>query len=488
MRLHFSLRACRRSAAVGKTERKSLNRGGGRSCGKCLSADRQRRVRLLQPIAGSAPHIKRTLRSLFGVLVLAAGGVGLNGCDSWNLPFQATKTTETLVIASISSPLAEFEVDLVQDFVSSSGRVLKVIPVSGPEEGVQLLSSGKAELLLGRIASELAGELGVLSSPVYSQSELIELCPSAKLYKQNRVVLALRKDLSRLQERKLNRSGLVSMTVFEGSPPRELIRRSLGRKNTCILLEKLESLSHLRMLKDFRAQQTVVAEHDVSFLLGRQSRNLQTELRMWFQNASRNQRVSAIQSRHTSHLYELSFSDVVTFDRVLGQRFSTYEKQIKSIAKSQKIPWQLLAAVAFQESQLLVDARSFTGVQGIMQLTRATADQMGVADRLNPEQSLLGGAKYLRMLLNLQPGHLHPRERLMLALASYNVGYGHLQDAQKLAIERGKNPHSWHVLKTMLPLLTEPSVAQRLRFGVARGFEPVDFVHRVLAYYDFLSS
>ncbi|MNL18002.1 Membrane-bound lytic murein transglycosylase F precursor [compost metagenome] len=147
-----------------------------------------------------------------------------------------------------------------------------------------------------------------------------------------------------------------------------------------------------------------------------------------------------------------------------------------------------MASVAYQESHWNPDARSFTGVRGLMQLTADTADHVGIEDRTDPLQSIWGGTKYLRYLLNKIPKHINSKDRLALALAAYNVGYAHLRDAQKLAIRMGRNPHSWRHMREILPLLANPEYAAELEYGSARGYETVDFVERVKSFYNLMNS
>ena len=123
-----------------------------------------------------------------------------------------------------------------------------------------------------------------------------------------------------------------------------------------------------------------------------------------------------------------------------------------------------------------------------MQLTHDTAAVVGIQDRRDPQQSVHGGAKYLRYLYRKQPQFLPARERWILTLIAYNVGVAHLWDAQNLASQMGKNPYAWEDLKTVLPLLAHPDYQSQLRYGYARGEEPVGYVRRVLSYMDLLEK
>jgi membrane-bound lytic murein transglycosylase F len=122
-----------------------------------------------------------------------------------------------------------------------------------------------------------------------------------------------------------------------------------------------------------------------------------------------------------------------------------------------------------------------------MQITQDTADHLGLNDRRNPSESVWGGAKYLRYLYLLTPSELDRKERWALALASYNIGIGHLKDAQKLAEQKKINPYSWYELKQVFPMLANADIAESLEYGYARGNETVQYVDRTLDFYKLLS-
>ncbi len=150
------------------------------------------------------------------------------------------------------------------------------------------------------------------------------------------------------------------------------------------------------------------------------------------------------------------------------------------------IEWRLLAAIAFQESQWDGSAQSETGVRGIMQITEDTARRLGINDLLDPSQNILGAARYLHDLKGKLPERIHEPDRTWLALAAYNIGLGHLEDARILAQKQKLNPDLWSDVKKVLPLLSNPEYYEEAKLGYARGGMPVAFVDRVRGYYDVL--
>jgi membrane-bound lytic murein transglycosylase F len=150
------------------------------------------------------------------------------------------------------------------------------------------------------------------------------------------------------------------------------------------------------------------------------------------------------------------------------------------------IEWRLLAAIAYQESQWDPGATSGTGVRGIMQITEETAKHLGVRDLLDPKQNVVAAARYLRDLKAKLPPRIQEPDRTWLALAAFNIGLGHLEDARVLAQRQNLNPDLWNDVKKVLPLLALPEHYQNAKLGYARGGMPVAFVDRVRGYYDVL--
>jgi membrane-bound lytic murein transglycosylase F len=169
-------------------------------------------------------------------------------------------------------------------------------------------------------------------------------------------------------------------------------------------------------------------------------------------------------------------------------RLPLWQPLFKKYARENHIPWALLAAVAYQESKWDQTAVSYTGVKGMMQITLKTAEYLGIEDREDPEQSIQGGAFYLRYLFNKTPAYLSNYERWTQALSGYNIGWAHVRDARRLAVELKKNPYRWKDMKKVLPKLEDEEHFSKLTFGYARGRETVQFVDNVLVYYKLLSN
>ena len=190
--------------------------------------------------------------------------------------------------------------------------------------------------------------------------------------------------------------------------------------------------------------------------------------------------------RYYSHTDDFDWVGTRTFLRHIESRLPRYEALFRQASDEVGIDWHLLAATAYQESHWDKNAVSPTRVRGLMMLTEATASQLGVDDRTSPEQSILGGARYLVQMRDRLDPEIQEPDRTWLALAAYNVGYGHLQDARTLTRMNDRDPNLWTDVRDHLPLLSRRRWYSKVPRGYARGRQPVEYVRNIRSYYDIL--
>lgn len=198
-------------------------------------------------------------------------------------------------------------------------------------------------------------------------------------------------------------------------------------------------------------------------------------------------RLKQILERHFSHTKKFDYFGNRLFVRHISTRLKHYKNHFINAAEENELDWKLLAAAGYQESHWNRRAISPTGVRGIMMLTRRTAGDLGVKNRLNAKSSIFGGAKYLSHLIKRMDKDIPEPDRTWMALASYNVGYYHLDDARKIAKKLGTDPNKWIDVKAALPLLAKRRWYKKTKYGYARGWEPVKYVENIRSYYDLLT-
>jgi membrane-bound lytic murein transglycosylase F len=199
-----------------------------------------------------------------------------------------------------------------------------------------------------------------------------------------------------------------------------------------------------------------------------------------------NGRLEQLFERYYGHVDDFDYVGTRRYLAHVQQRLPKYAQYFQAAAEKYGLDWRLLAALGYQESHWNPNAVSPTGVRGIMMLTRDTADQVGVKNRLSARESIDGGTRYLAILKARISNDVAEPDRSWFALAAYNVGLGHLEDARLLAKEAGASPNRWLDVKKYLPLLSKAEWHQKTRYGYARGTEPVNHVQNIRRYYDLL--
>jgi peptidoglycan lytic transglycosylase F len=214
--------------------------------------------------------------------------------------------------------------------------------------------------------------------------------------------------------------------------------------------------------------------------------SLYNEIIRFFKKIKSNNTLQNLLEKYYGHSNNLNYVGNCTFRQHIEERLTTFKDYFIEAGKKHAIDWRLLAAIGYQESHWNQDATSPTGVKGLMMLTRGTAKQLGVIDRTDPVQSIRGGARYFKQRLRKISKRVPEPDRTWFALASYNVGFGHLEDARVLTQKRGGNPDKWMDVKENLPLLSKKKWYSQTKHGYARGREPVRYVENVRSYYDLL--
>lgn len=198
--------------------------------------------------------------------------------------------------------------------------------------------------------------------------------------------------------------------------------------------------------------------------------------------------LAATHERHFGHLRRLDTLDIGQLLQHRESRLPRYRDLFREAGQLTGIDWRWLAALAYQESKWDPLATSWTNVRGMMMLTEGTAQKMGVSNRLDARQSIFAGARYLAQIMDSLPPTVTGEDRIMMALAAYNLGEGHLRAGRRMAENMKLDASTWAGLKRALPELARPDVAARLVSGPARGGEAVILVENVRGYYEVLAA
>jgi membrane-bound lytic murein transglycosylase F len=266
----------------------------------------------------------------------------------------------------------------------------------------------------------------------------------------------------------------------------QIMQQVWKREVDCTIADSNIVAINRRYYPELTVEFDLSPKRELAWFLPPEAYALQDELESWFAQISKSGYLDELEQHYYGHVEIFDFVDTRAFKRRINNRLPAYKPLFKQAEQRHGIPWDLLAAQAYQESHWNPQARSPTGVRGIMMLTRNTAGSLDVTNRLDPAQSIDGGARYLKRMMGRVPDSVVEEDRLWFALAAYNVGMGHIHDARTLAKRQHRDPDRWIEVAEMLPLLTQEKYYKTVKYGYARGTEPVLYVQRIRNYRDIL--
>lgn len=237
-----------------------------------------------------------------------------------------------------------------------------------------------------------------------------------------------------------------------------------------------------RLYPDVALAFELTEDQPISWYLQRsEDESLYALLIEFFGHLKQSGELASLEEKYIGHIGTFDYVDTRAFIRALDSKLPKWSPLFQKYSK--EFDWRLIAALAYQESHWNPVARSPTGVRGMMMLTLPTAKSVGVTNRLDPKQSVQGGVEYLRRIVNRVPDSIDQHEKIWFALASYNVGYGHMMDARRLTKAQGGDPDAWGDVKDRLPLLRQKKYYRHTRYGYARGDEAKNYVENIRRYY-----
>ncbi|MFH4414573.1 membrane-bound lytic murein transglycosylase MltF [Vibrio diabolicus] len=237
-----------------------------------------------------------------------------------------------------------------------------------------------------------------------------------------------------------------------------------------------------RLYPDLALAFELTEDQPVSWFTRRsEDESLYAMLIEFFGNIKQSGELSTLEEKYIGHIEAFDYVDTRAFIRALDDKLPKWAPLFQKY--SEEFDWRLIAALAYQESHWKPAAKSPTGVRGMMMLTLPTAKSVGVTNRLDPEQSVRGGVEYLRRIVGRVPDSINEHEKIWFALASYNIGYGHMMDARRLTKAQGGDPNAWADVKDRLPLLRQKRYYSQTRYGYARGDEARNYVENIRRYY-----
>lgn len=415
---------------------------------------------------------------------------------------EAIKQQKKLIVVTRNAPTTYYELrdelvgpeyDLTQAFASSLGVEVQYILKDSVSEILTAIQNGEAHIAAAGLTKTQQRENSLLFGPIYqeiqqqlvcrrggaSPKQIVDLIglqiviPEASSYDEN------------LQSLKQSHTELDWQTINDKSTE-DLIEMVWQKKIDCTVADSNIVAINQRYFPEVRVRFSITEPESLAWAMPKNATALNHAIEAWFDEFKQNGKLEELLNRYYGHIDEFDYVDTARFISRINTVLPKYKSHFIAAANEHKIDWLQLAAQAYQESHWRAKARSPTGVRGIMMLTLTTAKEMGVTSRLDPAQSIMGGAGYYKNLYDRVPDAITEPDRAWIALAAYNVGLGHIRDARVLAQQLGKDPDKWADLSLVLPLLSQKKYYKTLKHGYARGQEPVNYVQRIRDYHDIL--
>jgi membrane-bound lytic murein transglycosylase F len=377
------------------------------------------------------------------------------------------------------------EFDMVEDFARHLGVRARYLVASSVTEALHWLEQGQADLAAAGISRTPSREARFRFGPVYRHIEQQVVChrdgprPNGVA---DLVGLRLRigRDTSH-EERLQSLATEVPALRWDAATDEsaeQLLERIWRREADCTVVDSPEIAVQRRFMPELDIAFDLSGREELSWVLPQHSVHLAEALEVWMQGYRDQGLLAAQEERYFGHLDAFDYLDVTTYRGRIFTRLPRYRTHFRRAEARYDLPWTLLAAVAYHESHWDPAAISPSGVRGLMMLTSNTARSLGV-DRLDPAQSIQGAARYLAELRDGLPQQIPEPDRTWMALAAYNVGLAHLQDARALAERLNLDANRWTGVKQAFPLLSRRAYARYSRFAYDQGDQPVRYVERV---------
>lgn len=409
-----------------------------------------------------------------------------------------------LVVLTVNGPATYFEdaqglaSGFEHDLAVMFARELRVKPhflvIDNPARIDHMLRTGQAHLAAAALARHFDFPGGLAWGPSYftTQHQIVGRAGEARP-----------KSLKDIADRPV---GVIEETVAEyllstPSPLPPRIERLPPATSTADLLEQVaERKLDFALVESnrFTLARRYFPQLEVAFNVGKpvdyawlfstvDKQRLLEAAKPFFERIQKDGTLKRLVDRHYGHAARFTAIDSGTLIERVSTQLPRLRPFFLEAEAASGIDWRLVAAIGYQESHWDPGATSPTGVRGLMMLTEETASRLQVKDRLDARESIIGGARYFALLKENIPARVPEPDRTWLALAAYNMGIGHMEDARILAQRAKLNPDSWQDVRQVLPRMSEPETFQTLRHGYARGFEALQLVDNVRNYYDILT-
>ena len=426
------------------------------------------------------------------------------GCEEAPKPIAPIAESGELVVLTVNGPSTYFEdaqglaSGLEYDLAVMFAKELKAKPafvvIDNPARIDRVLRRGQAHLAAAALARHFDFPGGLAWGPSYLSTQHQVVCRSGE------------PRAKALEDLAGKRTGVIEESVADyllTDPPRltvpierlapgtstaDLLEQVARGKLDCALVESTRYTLARRFFPQLEVAFGVGKPIDYAWLISTVDKKRIVDAAVpFFERIRKDGTLKRLVERYYGHATRFSAVDAGALLEQIAAALPALRPHFEEAERASGIDWRLIAAIGYQESHWDAKATSPTGVRGLMMLTEETAARLQVKDRLDARDSILGGARYFALLKEAIPPRIDEPDRTWLALAAYNIGIGHMEDARILAQQAKLNPDKWQDVRQVIPKLADPETFAALKHGYARGGEAMQLVDNIRNYYDILT-
>ncbi len=439
-----------------------------------------------------------------GKIAIATLAAGLLSTCSRPPPLlQQVKTLGELRVVTRNSPNAFFsgaddepegpEYELVQQFAAQLGVKLRITPMRKFSDIYRALMLGHADVAAAALAIPARASSQLSFGPVYQRirEHLIYrrgAYEPRSLAEVGNAHLEVAMGSSHARNLRAQRIDLPSLSWVENGNTEtiELLDRVARGEIDYTIADSNEFSQAREDHADLDVAFDFAGEQSLAWALSSRDGSLMEEVRRYFARTAAGGELASIMRRYYGRGESIETANTRGFMRHFYGRLPPLRAWFEQAADQVGEDWRLMAAIGYQESKWDSAAVSAYGATGIMQLTERSALESDVRDRSDARANIFAGTRYFNRVRAKIPDHVPEPDRTWFALAAYNVGFGHLEDARILAQSAHKDPDSWQDVRVFLPLLAQERWYAKAQNGYARGLEPVRYVDNVRTYRDLI--
>lgn len=434
--------------------------------------------------------------------------------ENWDLEqIKASGTLKALMVYSGTTyylykgrPMG-YEFELLERFSKYLGVSLEIIVVSNVNELFEKLNNGEGDIVAHglTITTDRKEDVSFTNHLYLTKQVLVQKKPDnwrsmswgtlTKTLVHDPIdllgdTISVR-DMSSFKERIYNLSEELGGTIHLDLLPGELatdeiiekvaegeIRYTIADQNIASIMATYYPILDVKVPVSFSQRIAWATRHD--------SQNLLKATNSWLEQIKRQIDFNIIYNKYFKNKKYFRRKIRSNFYSLNKQQISLYDDLIKKYSKSINWDWRLVASQVYQESKFDPRVSSWAEASGLMQLMPKTAEELGVTNRADPEQSIKGGTKYLKQLWENFEQVNDSVQRIKFTMASYNCGLYHVIDAQNLAVEKGLNKDIWDDnVENIVLKLNEPDYYNHpiVKYGYVRGLEPYNYVRQIFERY-----